>query len=458
MFCDSLNDPDEKHPNVNICPVCMGHPGTLPVINREAVNKVIMAGLALNCKIAEDTFFERKNYFYPDLPKGYQISQYDRPMASHGHLMIPTLEGPKRINIKRAHLEEDAGKLIHDDRTNATLVDYNRTGTPLLEIVTEPDLRSPQEAYDYLTILKLTLQYLNVSDCDMEKGSLRCDANISIRSKGEAKLGIKTELKNMNSFRAVKTALEFEVNRQKQLVLASERIVQETRLWDESKGITASMRSKEEAHDYRYFPEPDLVPIVIETKTVEEIRVTLPELPDKKLNRFMEQYGLSQYDAQILIQNQDVANFFEQCTQFSKETKKVGNWIIGPVLQELNARRVSITELPLKPKDIITLIKKLDGGTLNNLTAKEVLASVVATGKDIETIIVEKGLMQVSDENTLEKIVDEVIAENAKVVEQIKQGKESAAGFLVGQAMKKSQGKGNPKKFGEIIKRRLQNG
>ncbi len=456
IFCGCANRFGEK-PNSLVCPVCLGLPGTLPVLNQTALEYAVRVALALNCQVNTFVKFDRKNYYYPDLPKGYQISQFDKPIAHSGSITIPAAEGTKKINIKRAHLEEDAGKLIHDDITNCSLVDYNRTGTPLLEIVSEPDLRSPQEAYDYLTVLKLTLQYLNVSDCDMEKGSLRCDANVSIRPKGESKLGTKAELKNMNSFRAVKAALEFEVNRQKQAVLSGQRVIQETRLWDDAKAMTAPMRSKEEAHDYRYFPEPDLVPVVVQKEAVEKIHAGLPELPDKKLARFMQQYGLSSYDAQILVQDQGIADFFEQCTKHSQETKKICNWIIGPVLQELNARHKTIGEITLKPQDIADLIKKLNNGALNNLTAKEVLTERVETGKEIEAIIKEKGLTQVSDEGTLEKIVDEVLSENPAVVAQIKQGKDSAAGFLVGQAMKKSQGKGNPKKFGEIIKRRLHN-
>jgi len=457
IFCGCANRFGEE-PNSLTCPVCLGLPGTLPVLNQTALEYAIKVTLALNCQINTFVKFDRKNYYYPDLPKGYQISQYDKPLANHGHLIIPTANGPKRINIKRSHLEEDAGKLIHDDKLNCSLVDYNRTGTPLLEIVTEPDLHSPQEAHDYLTILKLTLQYLNVSDCDMEKGSLRCDANVSIRPQGETKLGAKTELKNMNSFRAVKAALEFEVNRQRRLILTGERIVQETRLWDEEKNITVSMRSKEEAHDYRYFPEPDLVPLTIDSKIIEKIRLTLPELPDKKLNRFMEQYGLSQYDAHILIQEQDIANFFERCTEGIEDVpvKKIANWIIGPMREEISANKKKIEYISIR--EFLMLIRNVEEGKLSNLAAKDVLSVMVSSGENIEKIIAEKGLAQIMDETILEKIVVSVLAENPKVVEQIQQGKESATGFLVGQAMRKSQGKGNPKKFGEIIKRRLQHG
>lgn len=452
IFCGCANTFGAA-PNSLTCPVCLGLPGTLPVLNRSALSYAVKVALALNCQVNPYVKFDRKNYYYPDLPKGYQISQFDLPIASNGFLMIPVEGGSKRIAIKRAHLEEDAGKLIHD--SNCSLVDYNRTGTPLIEIVTEPDLRSSQEAYDYLTLLKLTLQYLNVSDCDMEKGSLRCDANISLRPKGETKLGTKTELKNMNSFRAVKTALDFEASRQEKMILAGERITQETLLWNDEKAMTIPMRSKEEAHDYRYFPEPDLVPFTIEQQAIEEVRKALPELPPEKLQRLQKQYGVSTYDGEIIIQDPELADFFEECAKHSKEVKKICNWIIGPVLQELNNRKLKPSELPLKPQDLVMIIQKLDEGILNNLSAKETLKFVIESGKSTNDIIQEKGLAQVSDDSALEKIIDEVLKENPSVVEQIKQGKESAAGFLVGQAMKKSQGKGNPKKFGEILKRRL---
>ncbi len=452
IFCGCANTFGAA-PNSLTCPVCLGLPGTLPVLNRTALSYAVKVALAFNCQVNPYVKFDRKNYYYPDLPKGYQISQFDLPIASHGFLMIPVAGGSKRIAIKRAHLEEDAGKLIHE--ANCSLVDYNRTGTPLIEIVTEPDLRSSQEAYDYLTLLKLTLQYLSVSDCDMEKGSLRCDANISIRPKGETKLGIKTELKNMNSFRAVKTALDFEAARQEKLILAGERITQETLLWNDEKAITVPMRSKEEAHDYRYFPEPDLVPFTIEKQAIEDVRKSLPELPAEKLQRLQKQYGVSTYDGEIIIHDPELAGFFEECAKHSKEIKKICNWLIGPVLQELNNRKVKIPQLPLRPQDLVTIIQKLDAGVLNNLSAKETLKHVIESGKCTNDVIQEKGLAQVSDDSALEKIIDEVLKENPSVVEQIKQGKDSAAGFLVGQAMKKSQGKGNPKKFGEILKRRL---
>lgn len=456
IFCGCANVFGQE-PNSQTCPVCLGLPGTLPVLNKKALEYAMKVALALNCDINPFIKFDRKNYYYPDLPKGYQISQYDLPIAKNGYVLVPQNEGAmKKVHIKRAHLEEDAGKLIHEN--DISLVDYNRTGTPLIEIVTEPDIRSPEEAVNYLQALKLTLQYLNVSDCDMEKGSLRCDANISLREAGKTRLGVKSEVKNMNSFKAVKAALEFEVERQTKLLESGERIPQETRLWSEEKQMTFAMRSKEEAHDYRYFPEPDLVPFMIDVKTIEEITKSLPELPLNKLERLMKAYSISEYDGRIIIQDQKLANFFEECAQFSKDYKKICNWLIGPVLQELNSRWVNIQGLGIKPNDIAGLIEKIESGVLSNLAAKEALKWAIELKKNIEDVIKEKGLAQLSDDSALEKIADEVIRENPNVVVQIKEGKDSAAGFLVGQAMKKSLGKGNPKKFGEIIKRRLSHG
>ena len=457
IFCGCANL-FGRDPNTLTCPVCLGLPGSLPVLNQKALMYAIKAALALNCQINPYIKFDRKNYYYPDLPKGYQISQHDLPVAHNGWIMIPMNGSLKKINIKRAHLEEDAGKLIHDTSLNCSLVDYNRTGTPLMEIVTEPDLRSAQEAYDYLTTLKLILQYLNFSDCDMEKGSLRCDANISIREKGQRQLGTKTELKNMNSFRAVKAALEFEENRHRKLLSSGQKMIQETRLWNDEKAVTISMRSKEDAHDYRYFPEPDLVPFVIDEAALQEIKSAIPELPREKFERFLKDYKLSEYDAQVLVQNQELAGFFEQCCTFTPETKKVCNWLMGPVLQEWNVRGGKISSLAMQPQELCDLIKKVEDGVISNLAAKDVLKIKLDTGKTMDAIIMEQGLTQVSDDGTLEKLLEEILTENTQVVEQIRQGKESAMGFLVGQAMKKTQGKANPKKIKELIKRRFDNG
>lgn len=455
IFCRCANLFGQK-PNSLTCPVCLGLPGSLPVLNERALEYAIKVALALNCEVSPFIKFDRKNYYYPDLPKGYQISQYDHPIARNGHLLIPTEQGDKKIRIHRAHLEEDAGKLIHDPKRGCSLVDYNRTGTPLMEIVTEPDLRSPQEAYDYLLKLKLTLQYLSVSDCDMEKGSLRCDANISLRPQGEVRLGTKSEVKNMNSFKAVKAALNYEEERQKKTLLSGQGLVQETRLWNDIHGTTIPMRSKEEAHDYRYFPEPDLVPFTISDALITKIRQSLPELPDAKLKRFQQTYQLSTYDTQILIQEGAFADFFEVCAGLYPETKYIANWMIGPLLSELNARKVGIGETQLKPQNFCDIIQKVTTGTLSNLAGKEVLKSVLETGQPLDQIIREKGLAQVSDEESLKQIVDEVISENEKIVIQIKQGKESAIGFLIGEAMKKSKGKANPKVIGQLLRRRLQ--
>lgn len=456
IFCGCVNE-FGRAPNSATCPVCLGMPGTLPVFNRTALEYAIKVALALNCEINSFVQFDRKNYYYPDLPKGYQISQHANPIARNGYVLISDRNNPKKIRVHRAHLEEDAGKLVHDTDPQFSLVDYNRTGTPLLEIVTEPDISSPQEAYEYLTNLKLILQYLNVSDCDMEKGSLRCDANVSVHKKGDAKLGTKTEIKNLNSFRAVKLALEYEANRHAQLFLKKERIIQETRLWNEEKGLTITMRSKEEAHDYRYFPEPDLVPFVVDQETITRIQGSLPESPSAKLERLVKQYQIPEYDAQIIIQNPDLADFFETCTRIYDQNKKICNWIIGPLQQELNTRKVRVSGLNLTPAALIELIKKVEDGAVSNLIGKEILPQMIDEGKSAAALIQEKGLAQVSDEQTLEKMIDEIILENKNVVDQIRQGKESAMGFLVGQVMKKSSGKANPKKIGELFRRRLLN-
>lgn len=456
IFCGCANVFGSP-PNTNVCPVCLGLPGTLPVLNNQALLYAIKVGLALNAEINPFIKFDRKNYYYPDLPKGYQISQYDLPVAKNGFVMIKTDKGSKRIGIKRAHLEEDAGKLMHDNTRNCSLVDYNRTGTPLIEIVTEPDLRSPHEAYDYLNILKLTLQYLEVSDCDMEKGSLRCDANVSIRPVGQKEFGTKTELKNMNSFRSVKSALEYEVDRHKRVIVSGDKIAQETLLWNDEKAVTVSMRSKEQAHDYRYFPDPDLVPFTIDDKIIDQVRAELPELPQAKLERLIKQYDLSEYDAGVLIMDKAVAYFFEQCCEKYHQPKKIANWLNGAVLKEMNERKTTLSNLKLTPVRLIELIQAVEKSVVSNLAGKEVLTAMLDSGQSAGMVISEKGLAQVSDDSSLMAIVDEVINQNPTVVDQIKQGKPSATGFLVGQAMKKSGGKANPKKLNELITRRISN-
>jgi len=454
IFCSCANEYGCA-PNTNVCPVCLGLPGTLPVLNHQVLLSGIKVGLALNAEINSFIKFDRKNYYYPDLPKGYQISQFDFPVAKKGYLNIKSGNQEKRIGITRAHLEEDAGKLVHDNSASCSLVDCNRCGTPLIEIVTEPDLRSPQEAYDYLNTLKLTLQYLGVSDCDMEKGSLRCDANVSIRPVGQTTLGTKTELKNMNSFRAVKTALEYEVRRHEQVILAGGKIVQETLLWNDEKAMTITMRSKEQAHDYRYFPDPDLVPFTIDYKVIDGVRAELPELPQAKFVRFLSQYGLSEYDANILVADPGMADFFEAALKEYPQGKKIANWLGGPVLMEINNRKQSISELKISPSTLVALIQKVEEGVVSNLIGKEVLTAMLDTAKSADEIIKEKGLAQVSDDSALLVVIDEVIIQNPTVVEQIKAGKPNATGFLVGQAMKKSGGRANPKKLNELITRRI---
>ncbi len=454
IFCGCANQ-FGSDPNTNVCPVCLGLPGALPVLNAQALLSGIRTGLALNCEINPFIKFDRKNYYYPDSPKGYQISQFDYPVAKNGYLMIKVNGVEKRIGITRAHLEEDAGKLNHE--TGYSLVDFNRTGTPLIEIVSEPDMRSAQEAYDYLHALKLTLQYLNVSDCDMEKGSLRCDANISIRPVRQEKFGTKTELKNMNSFRAVKTALEYEIARHTQVISSGGKIVQETLLWNDEKQMTIAMRSKEQAHDYRYFPDPDLVPFTIDTKIIDEQKAELPELPQAKLLRFVSVYGLSDYDANVLVADKDMCDYFENTVKAFNNPKKVSNWMTGAVLKELNDRKMSIADFKVSPKALAELIVKVEDNVISNLVGKDVLTIMIDEGKSADAVIGEKGLAQVSDDGALMAIIDEIIAANPAVVEQIKSGKPSAAGFLVGQAMKKSGGKANPKKLNELITRRLGN-
>jgi len=454
IFCSCANQYGCA-PNTNVCPVCLGLPGTLPVLNHQVLLSGIKAGLALNAQINSFIKFDRKNYYYPDLPKGYQISQYDFPIAKNGFLMIKSQGIEKRVGITRAHLEEDAGKLVHDNAAGCSLVDFNRTGTPLIEIVTEPDMRSPQEAYDYLNTLKLTLQYLDVSDCDMEKGSLRCDANVSIRPVGQTALGTKTELKNMNSFRAVKLALEYEVRRHEQVITSGGKIVQETLLWNDEKAMTITMRSKEQAHDYRYFPDPDLVPFTIDSKVIDDVRVQLPELPQAKFLRFLSQYGLSEYDANMLVSDKGMADFFEEAIKEYPQAKKIANWMAGAVLKEINERHVSIHELKLTPKDLVVLIAKVEEGIVSNLAGKDVLTAMLDRGLGADEVIKEKGLAQVSDDSALLVIIDEVIAQNPQVVDQIRSGKPSAIGFLVGQAMKKSSGRANPKKLNELISGRI---
>ena len=454
LFCSCANEFGAE-PNRNTCPVCLGLPGSLPVLNREALKLAARVGLALNCSIAERLKFDRKNYFYPDLPKAYQISQYDMPVNFKGSLEVETSNGLRKVGITRAHLEEDAGKLLHEGIKDGSLVDYNRASVPLLEIVSEPDLRSPEEAYDYLTALKAILQYLEVSDCDMEKGSLRCDANISVRPKGETKLGTKVEIKNMNSFRAVVKALEFEIARQIDAVKGKEKIVQETRLWNESKGQTFSMRSKEYAHDYRYFPEPDLVPFTISRKEVDEIRKTLPELPTERAKRLIKEYGIPERDAFSLVADKKLVEYYETCVEEKADAKLAANWIQSELLGRLNEKGLVIGESPVPAKALAELIRLIQSGTISGKIAKDVLPAMLETGKSAEAIVKEKGLVQVSDTKLIEEAAEHAIRANPKSVEDFRAGKKQALGFLVGQVMKETQGRANPKIVNEILERKL---
>lgn len=453
-FCSCAIDFGQA-PNTSCCPVCLGFPGTLPVYNQEALNSAIKVALAFNCQIQEHTKFDRKNYYYPDLPKGYQISQYDLPLSKNGFLDIAVDRISKRIGITRIHLEEDAGKLIHED--GISLVDFNRSGIPLLEIVSEPDLNAPQEAFDYLTNLKSILEYLDVSDCDMEKGSLRCDANISLRPVGAKELGVKAELKNMNSFKGVKDALTYEVKRQTDLLDAGQNMQQDTRLWDAQKGITVSMRSKEGAKDYRYFPDPDLTVFIIDAPMIAQIKTQLPELPQEKMQRFIRNYALSEYDAKILVNSKKDANFCEECinTYPGKEKKSIVNWLIGPLLAEANLRKLKLHELGIDYKELINLVGFVDRKEISFLSAKTVLTQMLDSKKSAQTLITEGNLLQISNTNELEQIIQTVITENEKSVTDFKAGKTNALMFLVGQVMKKSDGKANPKVVGELIQRRL---
>ena len=446
-------------PNSQVCPVCLGLPGVLPVLNRKAFEYAIKVALALDCDIQKTVKFDRKNYYYPDLPKNYQISQFDMPIAYNGKIVLyADTDNPKEIGVTRAHLEEDAGKLLHDENAPFSYVDLNRTGTPLLEIVSEPDIRTPQEAYDYLVSLKRTIKYLEVSDCNMEEGSLRCDANISIREEGDKKLGSKVEIKNLNSFKAVREALAYERQRQIEAIEDGEKIIQETRLWDEKKNITSSMRTKEESHDYRYFPEPDLVPFEVKPEVIDRVRETMPELPDKKAQRFIRKYKLDEKDIEVLISEKDIAILFEDVAEKLKDPQSACNWIKGEVMKHINERGTDVKGLQLDPGHLAEIIKMAKDGTISGLAAKDVLNSCIDTGKSPVSIVKEKGLQQVSDEGQLDEIVVKVIAENEKSANDFKGGKENALSFLIGQVMKHSGGKANPKLAGDMLKKKILGG
>jgi len=445
-------------PNTNVCPVCLGLPGALPVLNREAVEMAIQAALALHCQVRPQSIFARKNYFYPDLPKGYQISQYDKPVAEHGYLDI-TVDGQmKRIGVTRVHMEDDAGKSQHDgfrDSDKYTYVDLNRSGTPLIEIVSEPDMRSSDEAFAYLTEIKQVLQFVSVSTCDMEKGHLRCDANVSVRLKGAPKFGTKAEVKNLNSFRFLKAALDYEIARQVAVLEEGGRVMQESRLYNSDTGVTASMRSKEEAHDYRYFPEPDLVPLRVSDAWLARVQSEMPELPAGLRARFVGQYGLRDYDAQVLTQTRPLAEFYEKAARTSDDPKSTANWIMGDLLGALKAEGKEITESPVTSEQMAELANLIAKGEISGKLAKEIFPKMFATGDNPAAIMEREGLKQISDTGALDKIIDEVIAANPKQVEQYRGGKTAVIGYLVGQAMKASRGQANPAVVSDLLKAKL---
>ena len=457
IFC-SCSTRFGEEPNTLTCPVCTGSPGSLPVLNKKVVEYTLRAALATHCRIASYSLFARKNYFYPDLPKGYQISQYELPLTVDGYIDIQIDSQKKRIGIIRIHMEEDAGKLLHDLSTESgarSYVDFNRTGVPLIEIVSAPDIRTPEEAASYLRKLRAILMFLDICDGNMEEGSFRCDANISLRPKGREALGVKTELKNMNSFRNVQRALDFEIRRQTALLDQGEKIVQETRLWDTARGVTSSMRSKEEAHDYRYFPDPDLVPLVIDSQWIEEIRASLPELPESKKERFIREYGIPEYDAEVLTTSKPLANYYEVCLRHYPKPKIVSNWIMSELLRELKKDEREIEECPVPALHLSELLKLIAEGTISGKIAKSVFEEMYRSGKRAEEIILAEGWVQVSDAAELEKIVEQVLVTSSKEVEAYRKGKEKLFGFFVGQVMKATQGKANPQMVNEILKKKL---
>ncbi|GAA4841523.1 Asp-tRNA(Asn)/Glu-tRNA(Gln) amidotransferase subunit GatB [Paenibacillus vulneris] len=438
-------------PNTHTCPVCLGYPGVLPVLNRQAVEYAMKAAMALNCQIATDSKFDRKNYFYPDSPKAYQISQYDKPIGEHGWIEIEVNGQTKRIGVTRVHLEEDAGKLTHVDGGYASLADYNRVGTPLIEIVSEPDLRSPEEARAYLEKLKAIMQYCDVSDVKMEEGSLRCDANISIRPFGQEKFGTRAELKNMNSFRGVQKGLEYEEWRQADILDSGGEVVQETRRWDEAQGKTLTMRSKEEAHDYRYFPDPDLVRLYIDDEWKARVRASIPELPDARKTRYVSEYSLPSYDAEVITSSIKLADFFEESLKYTQDAKAVSNWIMGDLLGYLNANNLEFQDVKVTGKGLGEMIGLIEKGTISNKIAKTVFKAMLETGKAPQTIVEEQGLVQISDEGAIKAVVEQVVANNPQSVADFKAGKDKAVGFLVGQVMKETKGKANPGLVNKLI-------
>ena len=442
-------------PNTNVCPVCLGLPGVLPVLNKRVLEFAVRAGLALNCEISRFSKFDRKNYYYPDLPKNFQTSQFDLPICERGHLDIEVNGEKKQIRITRAHMEEDAGKLVHHGTSitdsDYSLVDYNRTGTPLLEIVTEPDMRSAKEAVAYLEKMRAILQYIGISDCRMEEGSLRCDANVSVRPVGQKELGTKAEIKNINSFKGVEKAIEYEALRQAEILEDGGKIIQETRTWDEKEGVTKSMRTKEEANDYRYFPEPDLAPFTVSEEYIEDIRKTLPELPDERRERYIANFGLSSTDAQYMTNDKDTSDYFEKVVAAGADPKASVNWIMGEFASQLSNAGIEIAKAPVTPENLAKLLALIAKGTISGKIAKKVFAEMWKDGADPEEIVKAQGLVQISDTGALKELVVKVIANNPKAVEDFKAGKKKAVGALVGQIMKETKGKANPKVINELL-------
>jgi aspartyl-tRNA(Asn)/glutamyl-tRNA(Gln) amidotransferase subunit B len=446
-------------PNTNVCPVCLGMPGSLPVLNKKAVEYAVLAAMALNCRIKETSIFARKNYFYPDLPKGYQISQYDKPVAEHGFIEIKVGGGKKKIGITRLHLEEDAGKSLHEGFPGAaekTAIDLNRTGTPLIEIVSEPDIASPEEAYEYLTLLKEIILYTGVSDCNMEEGSLRADANISVRLRGQKEFGTKTEIKNVNSFRFIREALEYEIDRQIDVIESGGRITQETRLYNASEGKTYGMRSKEQAHDYRYFPEPDLLPLVVDEKWKAEIAKQLPELPEARRARMVSDYGITEYDATVLTYSKELADQFESAAKAAKNPKRVANLVQGELIGRLKAKNLEIGQSPISMQGVAASADLAESGAISSKMLKDLYDLSFERGKDFFVVYEEEGRpVQSSDTSALEKIIDELFAANPKQVEQYRAGKKTVIGFFVGQVMKASKGQANPQVVNQLLSKKL---
>lgn len=459
IFC-SCRTSFGADPNTNVCPVCLGLPGVLPVLNKKVLEYAVRAGLALNCEISRFSKFDRKNYYYPDLPKNFQTSQFDLPICEHGYLDVEVEGEKRRIRITRAHMEEDAGKLVHHGTSitdsDYSLVDYNRTGTPLLEIVSEPDMRSAKEAVAYMEKMRAILQYVGISDCRMEEGSLRCDANVSVRPVGQKELGTKTEIKNINSFKGVERAIEYEAMRQAELLEDGGKVVQETRTWDEKEGVTKSMRTKEEANDYRYFPEPDLVPFTVSDEYIENIRKSLPELPDARKERYMKEFGLSSEDAVFMTNDKATADYFEAAVDAGADPKACVNWLMGEFASQLSTDGIEIAKAPVSAENLAALLKLISKGTISGKIAKKVFATMWKEGGNPEEIVKAQGLVQISDTAELSKLVDEVVGKNSKAVEDFKAGKKKAVGALVGQIMKATKGKANPRVINELLNKKLQ--